>query len=285
MINEWKNSFGTYVNERVNSPLYGTFTLTWIIWNWKLLYFLLFIDISEIPFKAHGIRYSRIEYIEKFYSDPTYTLTGPFISTIVLISIIPFLSNAAYFVTLRFRQWRLEQKQVIEKKQLLTLEESVNIRLNIESQNNRYANIMQEKENEIAGLKLLSDELNNKIVTNQASYNDEKDKYLKTIEKYDTRLKQFGVEFDPDNFPDPQTFVTIKSPIIGTFYRRVAPDKPNFVEIGSKIKRGDVLCVIEAMKLFNEIESELNGTIVRILVDDMSPVEFDQPLFLLDPNT
>jgi acetyl-CoA carboxylase biotin carboxyl carrier protein len=79
-------------------------------------------------------------------------------------------------------------------------------------------------------------------------------------------------------------YVTIKSPIIGTFYRKPSPDKSVFVEVGSTIGKGDVLCVIEAMKLFNEIESEISGKIVKILVDDMSPVEFDQPLFLVDPS-
>jgi acetyl-CoA carboxylase biotin carboxyl carrier protein len=78
-------------------------------------------------------------------------------------------------------------------------------------------------------------------------------------------------------------YITIKSPIIGTFYRKAAPDKPVFVEVGTDIKEGDVLCVIEAMKLFNEIESEISGKIVKVLVDDSSPVEFDQPLFLVDP--
>jgi len=79
-------------------------------------------------------------------------------------------------------------------------------------------------------------------------------------------------------------YITIKSPIIGTFYRKPSPDKPVFVEVGKDIKEGDVLCVIEAMKLFNEIESEISGKIVKILVDDSSPVEFDQPLFLVDPS-
>jgi acetyl-CoA carboxylase biotin carboxyl carrier protein len=83
---------------------------------------------------------------------------------------------------------------------------------------------------------------------------------------------------------DNSKYVTIKSPIIGTFYRKPSPDKPVFVEVGSTIKEGDVLCVIEAMKLFNEIESEVSGKIVKILVDDASPVEFDQPLFLVDPS-
>jgi len=79
-------------------------------------------------------------------------------------------------------------------------------------------------------------------------------------------------------------YITIKSPIIGTLYRKPSPDKAVFVEVGSTIGKGDVLCVIEAMKLFNEIESEVSGKIVKILVDDMSPVEFDQPLFLVDPS-
>ena len=79
-------------------------------------------------------------------------------------------------------------------------------------------------------------------------------------------------------------YITIKSPMIGTFYRKPAPDKPMFVEVGKAFSKGDVLCVIEAMKLFNEIESEISGKIVKILVDDMSPVEFDQPLFLIDPS-
>ena len=76
----------------------------------------------------------------------------------------------------------------------------------------------------------------------------------------------------------------IKSPIIGTFYRKPSPDKPSFVEVGQSIAKGDVLCVIEAMKLFNEIESDFSGKIVKILVDDQSPVEFDQPLFIIDPS-
>ncbi|MBL7471338.1 acetyl-CoA carboxylase biotin carboxyl carrier protein [Robertkochia sediminum] len=83
---------------------------------------------------------------------------------------------------------------------------------------------------------------------------------------------------------DDSKYITIKSPIIGTFYRKPSPDKPVFVEVGSTISQGDVLCVIEAMKLFNEIESEVSGKIVKVLVDDSSPVEFDQPLFLVDPS-
>lgn len=79
------------------------------------------------------------------------------------------------------------------------------------------------------------------------------------------------------------SLITVKSPMIGTFYRKSAPDKPNFVEVGTEVAPGKVVCIIEAMKLFNEIESEVKGRIVKVLVDDASPVEFDQPLFLVEP--
>jgi acetyl-CoA carboxylase biotin carboxyl carrier protein len=89
----------------------------------------------------------------------------------------------------------------------------------------------------------------------------------------------------PTSISDEESnLITVKSPIIGTFYRKPAPDKPVFVEVGDVVSEGSVLCVIEAMKLFNEIESEVTGKIVKILVDDSSPVEFDQPLFLVDPS-
>jgi len=85
--------------------------------------------------------------------------------------------------------------------------------------------------------------------------------------------------------PEPQkdNLITIKSPMIGTFYRQAGPGKPQFVNVGDEVTPGKVVCMIEAMKLFNEIESEVKGTIVKVLVDDASPVEYDQPLFLVEP--
>lgn len=83
---------------------------------------------------------------------------------------------------------------------------------------------------------------------------------------------------------DTSKYITVKSPMIGTFYRKPSPDKPLFAEVGDTISKGQILCVIEAMKLFNEIESEVSGKIVQVLVEDASPVEFDQPLFLVDPS-
>ncbi len=83
--------------------------------------------------------------------------------------------------------------------------------------------------------------------------------------------------------PKQDNFLTIKSPMIGTFYRRSSPDKPVFAEIGDEVTPGKTVCIIEAMKLFNEIESEVSGKIVKVLVEDASPVEYDQPLFLVEP--
>ena len=82
----------------------------------------------------------------------------------------------------------------------------------------------------------------------------------------------------------PANTITIKSPMIGTFYRKSGPDKANFVEVGDEVSPGKVICIIEAMKLFNEIESEVKGKIVKVLVEDASPVEYDQPLFLVEPS-
>ena len=79
-------------------------------------------------------------------------------------------------------------------------------------------------------------------------------------------------------------YITVKSPMIGTFYRSSGPDKPPFVNVGDKIEKGKVICIIEAMKLFNEIESEISGTVIKYLVNDASPVEYDQPLLLVDPS-
>lgn len=90
----------------------------------------------------------------------------------------------------------------------------------------------------------------------------------------------------PDKAPaeDTSNYLTIKSPMIGTFYRSPSPDKPAFVNVGDEIGSGKVVCIIEAMKLFNEIESEISGKIVKVLVDDAQPVEYDQPLFLVEPK-
>ena len=97
-------------------------------------------------------------------------------------------------------------------------------------------------------------------------------------------IKQKEERITVNSVPVATNLLTIKSPMIGTFYRRAAPDKPLMAEEGTAVAPGKVVCIIEAMKLFNEIESEVKGTIVKILVDDASPVEYDQPLFLVQPE-
>ena len=92
------------------------------------------------------------------------------------------------------------------------------------------------------------------------------------------------VEVPVSEESDDSKYIAIKSPMIGTFYRRPSPDKANFVSVGDDVSEDTVVCMIEAMKLFNEIESEITGKIVKILLDDGSPVEYDQPLFLVDPS-
>ena len=87
-----------------------------------------------------------------------------------------------------------------------------------------------------------------------------------------------------DKKEDTSNYITVKSPMIGTFYRSSGPDKDPFVSVGDEVKKGKVVCIIEAMKLFNEIESEVEGKVVKALVDDATPVEYDQPLFLIDPS-
>lgn len=93
-----------------------------------------------------------------------------------------------------------------------------------------------------------------------------------------------ALEKNESSVEDNSKYVTIKSPMIGTFYRKPSPDKEVFVNVGDEVTIGKVVCVIEAMKLFNQIESEISGKIVKILVDDATPVEYDQPLFLVDPS-
>ncbi|MBR6178111.1 MAG: acetyl-CoA carboxylase biotin carboxyl carrier protein [Bacteroidales bacterium] len=91
------------------------------------------------------------------------------------------------------------------------------------------------------------------------------------------------IEYRENAQTDEKKFLTVKAPMVGTFYRRPSPDKPIYVNVGDEVSKGQVLCIIEAMKLFNEIESEVSGKIAKILVEEGTPVEFDQPLFLIEP--
>ncbi|WP_185853443.1 acetyl-CoA carboxylase biotin carboxyl carrier protein [Blattabacterium cuenoti] len=113
---------------------------------------------------------------------------------------------------------------------------------------------------------------------------NEKHLWDSTYPKMSSSISDFSDRFSKIEKENSNQYLTIKSPMIGTFYRKPHPDQEPFVKIGDKIKIGTKVCVIEAMKLFNDIESEVNGKLVKILVEDSTPVDYDQPLFLLDPN-
>ena len=142
-------------------------------------------------------------------------------------------------------------------------------------------------------VKLETDDFKITIKTNADVPSGETQTTVQTVPNVVVQAPQVPVTLSESNTPTTQksksskaeadNYITIRSPMIGTFYRKPSPDKEVFIEVGDIIKEGDVLCVVEAMKLFNEIESEISGKIIKILVDDSSPVEFDQPLFLVEP--
>ena len=142
-------------------------------------------------------------------------------------------------------------------------------------------------------VKLETDDFKITIKTNADVHSGETQTTVQTVPNVVVQTPQVPVTLSESNTPttpksksskaEADNYITIRSPMIGTFYRKPSPDKEVFIEVGDIIKEGDILCVVEAMKLFNEIESEISGKIVKILVDDSSPVEFDQPLFLVEP--
>jgi len=141
---------------------------------------------------------------------------------------------------------------------------------------------VQEVKLEMKDVKLTIKSGSDKVIRHQQIQLSEPNNLSDT--KNDTIVKSEKVKNENDDSTSEDKFITIKSPIIGTFYRKSDPEKAPFINVGDVIKEGDVLCIIEAMKLFNEIESEVSGKIVKILVDDANPVEFDEPLFIVDPS-
>lgn len=142
---------------------------------------------------------------------------------------------------------------------------------------------------DVAEVTYKTDEFEISIKTNNGSivYAPEVSRSMPTIANHPAAATPTVTSNQPESSQaeeDTSKYVTIKSPMIGTFYRKPSPDKEVFVNVGDTVSAGSIVCVIEAMKLFNEIESEVSGKIVKFLVDDASPVEFDQPLFLVDPS-
>ena len=141
---------------------------------------------------------------------------------------------------------------------------------------------VQEVKLEMKDVKLTIKSGSDKVIRHQQIEFSEPNNLTDT--KKDNVIKSEKVKKENVDSTSEDKFITIKSPIIGTFYRKSGPEKDPFVNVGDLVKEGDVLCIIEAMKLFNEIESEVSGKIIKVLVDDANPVEFDEPLFIVDPS-
>jgi hypothetical protein len=153
MIEETKKSIQSILSQRVSSPFYGTLIISWLIWNWKIIYLTLFISEKKIT-------ESKIDFIVTNYSETTYLLWFPLLSTIILLTIVPFITNGAYWLDLVFNNWRENTKNTIERKQLLTIEQSIVLREQIVNMEKRFDSLLADKNSEIEQMKLIINNYN-----------------------------------------------------------------------------------------------------------------------------
>lgn len=151
MIDDLKKSFNEIIHERTTSPFYGTLITSWLIWNWRIIYLTFFVSEDKID-------KNKIEFILSNYSDIEHILIYPLLSTVVLITIIPFLSNGAFWLSLNFNKWKVDQKNIVDKKQLLSLEQSILLREEISKQEERFGKLVETKNLEISQLQIQLDE-------------------------------------------------------------------------------------------------------------------------------
>lgn len=164
MLSEVKKSVNSIINERVTSPFWGAIILAWFIWNWRIIVLLLFVSEENLPLKDNaGIKYNKVEYILSNYSDKLHLLWGPLLSLILIIAVLPFLSNASYWLYLRFRKWKIEKRNEIEDKQVLTIAQSLELRKEIKAQEKSFQNLIEEKDSLIAGHEKLLSNYKNKL--------------------------------------------------------------------------------------------------------------------------
>lgn len=148
MIDEIKKSVNSIIYERARSPLFGTFAISWLFWNWRIFYITIFMDKTIIP--------NKLDFIQQYLYNQAHLIWYPLISTAILLTLVPFINNGAFWLDLKFKKWRIDQRHEIEKKQLLTIEQSILLREQIKSQEERFQNITAEKDQEI---KILQAEL------------------------------------------------------------------------------------------------------------------------------
>lgn len=148
MITDLRTSINSILYQRVTSPLFGTFLISWLVWNWKIFYITFIVESEKLE-------QNRIDYIVNNLNDSGNLIWYPILSTIILITIIPFISNGAYWISLKFEQWRIDNKHKIERKQLLTLEQSIQLREQLLDYEKKFETLLKEKDKEIKELKLL----------------------------------------------------------------------------------------------------------------------------------
>lgn len=153
MHDEVKKSISNIIDERTSSPFYGSLIISWLIWNWKIVYLTVFISDDKIS-------ETKIDFIIKNYSDINHVLIFPLISTFVLICFVPFLSNGAFWLSSLFNRWRVNRKNLIERKQLLTLEQSIEIREELKNTIIKYEKLIEDRENSIQTQKQMIIKLN-----------------------------------------------------------------------------------------------------------------------------
>lgn len=190
MIDDIKKSVNSILYERTTSPLYGTFIVSWIIWNWKIVYLTLFIS-------AEKLNINKIDYILSNFWDPHYLITYPLISTIIFLTVVPFMSNAAYWLALRFNKWKKDQKNQINLKQLLTLEQSMELREQILVQQEKFEKLLENKNLEIKQLTLMIENVEHRpapiesVNQNSIKQEDELTKLAERIKNNPSELKEY----------------------------------------------------------------------------------------------
>lgn len=186
-MEEIKKSISAILYERTTSPLFGTLIFSWLLWNWKIPYLSFFVSESKL-------KINKIEYIITNYNDSHYLITYPLISTVILLTIIPFLSNGAYWLSINFENWKSKHKNLIESKQLLTVEQSIELREQILKQEERFSKLVQDKNLEI---ELLKKQIDSDKTVEKA---DKDDNSNSELEKLAERIMNNSTELDTFNY-------------------------------------------------------------------------------------
>lgn len=182
MIDDIKKSFNSILYERTTSPFFGTLFLSWLLWNWRIVYLTIFISEDKIE----G---NKIDFITTNYSDIHHLTTYPLISTFVLLTIIPFVSNGAYWLSLKFNKWKKDQKNIVDKKQLLTIEQSIDLREQISKQEERFEKLLENKNNELKQLNLVIDDYKKSLTKPKAKDKETPDLNQKELNDLAQKIK------------------------------------------------------------------------------------------------